>query len=788
MDSNFQEFQSSELRGIFLRAILARGVELQREGAVRNLHYDPEADALEARVYDQGHFYEPQLQADEEGMLSWCNCIQLKDGQCPHMAAMVLEWIEIRNGAGENPAGEAPLYAREEDNLYQTMMPAAQQQGQPALSFTNEELVEDYKACLEGLTVQKLRELAATRGVPVAGNRREPILTALAAALVDPEVIRAAVDSLSSEARLALDLSAVLITIGKGEGRAGMERNIERVLKLRGSKRDARSCLEELAAAGLAAVSESWLQIPKSVQIHLPADAHLAGEGASVKYFRPAPAPDRLARLAVHLLLLAQANEIKSGPHQKSSSWGGWPEKTGDDRGFKEPVPMSQITPVYPQPTYLDKETLSRLEQELGQPRQMLDYVGRLLEMAGLWRVNQKRAVEIREGGFGRFLALQPAGQARLLYSAATGLNNWTELDLLLHRDDLRLARRAYSGVSYPAFLNQRVFLRQILLRYLALLPEGIWAPVEPLLRTIHALGLDYSYPYVDQNVWMELGGKRVDPNDFSRWSQSYGRFYTAILGGPAHWLGLVDLAEEGERLSALRLTPYGSFLFGQRRSFEAPETVPAASPIRFLPGMLVEIHPGHANPRVLNLVPLIGKLQPRTESAAASQGAPASQRAPAGKEYPSRKSELPRKGGWLRYLLTPQGAARAFSLGWTVKNILSTLEEAAQPGSGRATPGKDEALARQAHLPEEVRQRFHVWSENYARVHLYEEIALVELGDDFALNELLVNTRLNAYLLYVFNPRLVAVRPEGVQDLLASLEASGYTPKVASPEEEPGG
>jgi hypothetical protein len=755
---------------------------------VRNLYFDPETNTLEARVYDQGHFYEPQLQANEEGLLSWCNCIQLKDGQCPHMAAMVLEWIEIRNAAGENPADGDPLYVKEEDDLYQPVIPAAQQPGQAAPAFTNEELVEDYKACLEGLTVQKLRELAAMRGVPVAGNRREPILTALAEALVDPELIRTAVDSLSTEARLALDLAAVLITIGKGEGRAGMERNIERVLKLRGSKREARNCLEELAAVGLAALSESWLQIPKSVQLYLPADAQLSGEGASVKYYRPAPAPDRLARLAVHLLLLAQANEIKSGTPHKNSAWGGWPEKTGDDQGFKEPVSMSQNAPVYSQPTYLAKETLSRLEQELGQPSQMLDYVGRLLEMAGLWRVNRKRVMEIRDGGFGRFLALPPAGQARLLFSAAAGLNNWTELDLLLHQDNLRLARRAYSGVSYSAFLNQRVFLRQMLLRYLALIPEGIWAPVEPLLRTIHVLGLDYSYPYVDQNIWMELGGKRVDPKDFSRWSHSYGRFYMAILGGPAHWLGLVDLAEEGERLTAFRLTPYGSFLVGQRRSFEAPEPIPAASPIRFLPGLLVEINPGHANPRVLNLVPLIGKLQPRMEDAFAEQPAPAGQRARAEQRAPAGKRAPSQKGGWLRYHLTPQGAARAFSLGWTVENILSTLEEAAQPGSGRTAPGKDETLAPQALLPEEVRQRFHAWSESYARFHLYEEIALVELGDDFALNELLVNTRLNAYLLYVFNPRLVAFRPEGVQDLLASLEASGYTPKVATPEEESGG
>ena len=111
---------------------------------------------------------------------------------------------------------------------------------------------------------------------------------------------------------------------------------------------------------------------------------------------------------------------------------------------------------------------------------------------------------------------------------------------------------------------------------------------------------------------------------------------------------------------------------------------------------------------------------------------------------------------------ISAAGVARAFEGGWDAERLLSTLERA-----GGAAPA---ALARQ------LRE----WGRRFGEVQLYRGLALIELADDFALNELLANTALSRYLLYRFSPRLVAVRPEGVEALHAELVQKGYTPKVA--------
>lgn len=231
-----------------------------------------------------------------------------------------------------------------------------------------------------------------------------------------------------------------------------------------------------------------------------------------------------------------------------------------------------------------------------------------------------------------------------------------------------------------------------------------------------------------------------MDPKkDFQAWKDTYGRFYTGILAGPAYWLGLCDLALDGGQPAAVRLTPLGAYLTGQRRQYQPPVSDERDGRLTLLPDLMIEMDPGLAGPRLLSLAPILGELQ--------TSAAP----------------------GKLRYRITARGARRAFSVGWTLERIVETLQEAA--GAAR--------------LPEALAGSLRQWWENYGRLQLYDNLALVELADDYALDELLVSTRLSAHLVYVFNRRLVAVRPEGVEDLISSLEAAGYTPKIVEAEQE---
>jgi hypothetical protein len=70
-------------------------------------------------------------------------------------------------------------------------------------------------------------------------------------------------------------------------------------------------------------------------------------------------------------------------------------------------------------------------------------------------------------------------------------------------------------------------------------------------------------------------------------------------------------------------------------------------------------------------------------------------------------------------------------------------------------------------------------WSHNYGKLHIYEDITLLELTDDYALQELMVSTSLREALVHQFSPRLVAVRLEAVDTLVQEMEKRGYTPRV---------
>ena len=76
-------------------------------------------------------------------------------------------------------------------------------------------------------------------------------------------------------------------------------------------------------------------------------------------------------------------------------------------------------------------------------------------------------------------------------------------------------------------------------------------------------------------------------------------------------------------------------------------------------------------------------------------------------------------------------------------------------------------------------------WWESFGLVHLYPNLTILELSDDFAIRELLAATSLAQHIIYRFSPRLVAIEPDAVDDLVRELQEKGYTPRVAESFEE---
>ena len=70
-------------------------------------------------------------------------------------------------------------------------------------------------------------------------------------------------------------------------------------------------------------------------------------------------------------------------------------------------------------------------------------------------------------------------------------------------------------------------------------------------------------------------------------------------------------------------------------------------------------------------------------------------------------------------------------------------------------------------------------WERNRGLLHIYENITLLELGDDYALQELLISTSLGDHLVYQFSPRLIAIWADGTDLLIEEMERRGYTPRI---------
>jgi hypothetical protein len=83
------------------------------------------------------------------------------------------------------------------------------------------------------------------------------------------------------------------------------------------------------------------------------------------------------------------------------------------------------------------------------------------------------------------------------------------------------------------------------------------------------------------------------------------------------------------------------------------------------------------------------------------------------------------------------------------------------------------------ATLPEDVRKTLEGWWSGYGSIRLYDDLTLLDLGDDILLRELLATTSLGEAMVDTFTPRLVAVDGARVEGLIAELQSLGHTPRV---------
>ena len=365
-----------------------------------------------------------------------------------------------------------------------------------------------------------------------------------------------------------------------------------------------------------------------------------------------------------------------------------------------------------------------------------IEFCYALLDTLGAIRAERGQPISRREEAFQHLLSLAPTVQMYVILYTWLNITTWSEMDMLRRQDQEIRVRR---NLSHTSFKPQNLYrewrsARHMVLRFLSTIEEGEWISLQGFLRTMWQIAPDLLHPHFEPATWWleSTRTRKQFGTTFEDWQDSGGRFVLTVLQGPLYWLGAIQLGYHDQRPVAFRLTPVGSFALHRRSVIVEHEqkAIPAGA-VQLSEHLTVTLVPNQVPAQLHELLHLIGQLETTTPT-----------------EFV--------------YRITADGVLRALAQGQTIGHLLAALTRwlGVKP-------------------PLSWQNKMVAWSENYGKLHIYEGITLIELADDFALQELLSHTSLRDHLIYEFSPRLIAVQPDAVDALVDEMEKRGYTPAV---------
>lgn len=408
----------------------------------------------------------------------------------------------------------------------------------------------------------------------------------------------------------------------------------------------------------------------------------------------------------------------------------------------------------------LEDDDRQYIRELVGGTDRQVEFYYALLESLGALSGEPGEHIVVHKDVLQRFLRLSAPDKVTALWQAWTKAPVWSEMQAVLGQDrpsTLRL-RRSLAHQEYKAdnLYQEWHTGRKIVLRFLSLLPEGQWFSVDGLLKAIFDTHPNLLHTASDPSIWWlesSRTGKQFG-TAFDDWQQSYGQLVLAMLCGPLYWLGIVRLgypdsdadAEQTEfRPVAFQLTEIGLFALGRRSelvSEQLSSSTPHDDSACFVSeNLTVTVVPDRAPLDVHNLLHSTGRLVEAT---------------------PYR----------FVYQLTAEGVYN-----WLAAE---SADEIGHPGRADSVDTLIAFLSKHCHATNTAwQEKLHTWERNRGLVHIYENITLVELADDYALHELLVSTPMADSIVYQFSPRLVAIWADQVDALVEEMEKRGYTPRV---------
>jgi hypothetical protein len=418
-------------------------------------------------------------------------------------------------------------------------------------------------------------------------------------------------------------------------------------------------------------------------------------------------------------------------------------------------------------PCRLSDDDVEYVRQQTGYSAPEIEFCYVLLEGLGALSGEPGEPVSLHREAMYRFLRSPSSDKVRALRQAWMANETWSEMEAVIRAAKLRVRRSLIQSSLKPADLYEEWRVaRETVLRYLALLEPDRWVSVDGFLRAVYSVHPDLLHHQLDSSVWWLESlktGKQFGAT-LEDWQESHGQYVLAMLHGPLYWLGLIRLGSaplqgsgpaQGTGPEAFQLTQAGAFALGRSDTLKQGTLGVTATPAAggadaavcsIADNLTITLLPGRAPPDLYDLVHTVGDLVEATPDRFVY-------RITADKVY--RWADAAVNQG------TATGSSDA------IETLIAALAQHCAP------PGAQPQIA------SGWQRTLRTWSSNYGQLHVYENLTLLELADDYALQELLISTDLQEHLVYQFSPRLVAIRADAVNRLVEDLEKRGYTPCV---------
>ena len=415
---------------------------------------------------------------------------------------------------------------------------------------------------LQGRDLGHLRIVAGLWGVELVQAENDAALKELTTALLNPELIHEIVDSLSAEARSALEN---LAEAGGKMAWAAFARQFSEIRETGPGRRDReQGYLNPISIAETlfyrAFLARAFFDTPNGAQefAYIPDDL--------LEFIKP-----------------KGHNETQKGTFEPAAS---------TDLRSSEPLgctatPKEREHIILVTDQLLDDATtfLAAIRMSLKAPETQVPtgMVSEFLKTAGIVIGNAASPEQVKA-----FLEMSRSQALALLTKA------WRESESL---NELRMVPGL---VCEGEWINQPRATREFLFNLLEALPEGKWWSLPAFIRAIKEKYPDFQRPAGDYDSWFI---KRLSDGTFLRgfasWDEVEGALVRFLITGPMFWLGVVELArpEENKSVTAFRVNEKrvtsdekGKLTISSNGQISVPRLVPRV--VRYLIARFCEWEP----------------------------------------------------------------------------------------------------------------------------------------------------------------------------------------------------